>query len=270
MEEAVRICARLLREGAVARAEIPALDSPDVRAEVERRLAAVGLILATSTYSEHIGLRLSPDVTGDAAFDAASNLGLGADACALLVVLWARLVLQKRTAADTREIPGQASLLVADRTAAARRFTPQVRLETLVREFGPVIGSRTHIKALVSRLRRLQFLGGQGETIEAGPLLELGVDGERMIAFIRRRVLAGLLEEKRDPSTRAVTEDDGVETQVLRVLERLGGSAVIRDLEQATGERRPRLREILRTLEAAGRVRRTGERASTRYHLSDA
>lgn len=268
MEEAVRICARLLREGAVPRVEVPALDSSDVRSEVERRLGEVGLVLATSAYSEHVGIRLSPDVTGDAAFDAASNLGLHADACALLVVLWARLVLQKRTATDNRDVPGQASLLPEDRAMASRRFTPQVRIETLVREFGPSLGSRTHIKGLVSRLRRLRFLDGQGETIEAGPLLELGIDGERMIAFIRRGVLASLLDHRAEPASPAEGEDGGLESQVLRVIERLGGSVGIRDLERATGERRGRLREILRVLVAAGRVRREGERGRTRYHLS--
>ena len=123
MDDPRLICARLIREGAVARTEARALDHSDVRADVERRLAGVGLSLATSAYSEHYGLRLLPDVAGDTAFDAASNLGLKADACALLVVLWARLVLQKRTATDPRETPGQASLLPEQRSQQARDFS---------------------------------------------------------------------------------------------------------------------------------------------------
>src|SRR3954463_61571 len=107
MDTATLLCARLLRAGAVTRAELPDLDFPEVRREVERRLAAVGLVLATSAYSEHVGIRLAAEVTGDSAFDAAPTRGLRADACALLVILGARLVLQKRTAADTRELPGQ-------------------------------------------------------------------------------------------------------------------------------------------------------------------
>src|SRR5262245_25966939 len=118
MDEATGICARLLREGTVPRAALPDLDFAEVRSEVERRLAAVGLVLATSAYSEHVGLRLAPEVTGES-FDAASNLGLRSDACALLVILWARLVLQKRTAVETREVPGQASMFAGE---AAQRF----------------------------------------------------------------------------------------------------------------------------------------------------
>lgn len=265
MDEAARICARLLREGAVQRVELRALDHPDVRREVEERLERVGLTLATSAYSEHVGLRISSAITADPAFDAASNLGLHADHCALLTILWARLVLQKRTAVDREEAPGQPSLLPSVRADEVRRFTPSVRMETLVREFGKVLGSRTHIKSLVSRLRVLGFLAGRGETIEPGPFLELGIDGERMIAFIRRGVLADLVARKEEPTA----VEDGAEAQVLRVLGELGGTAAIAELARATGERPDRLRRVLRDLIAAGRVRKVGERAATRYMATE-
>lgn len=268
MNEAALVCARLLREGTVLRAELAALDHPDTRHEVERRLEAVGLVLATSAYSEHVGVRLSTEIAADTAFDAASNLGLHADACALLVILWARLVLQKRTAADTRQVPGQASLLPGEQAAAARGFTPQVRLETLFREFGDTLGSRTHIKGLVSQLRRLGFLGGHGEVVEAGPLLELGIDGERMIAFIRRKVLADLLTRRADAGAAETPADDGVEGQILELLARLGGNAAMSDLVRETGMRPERLRQLLRGLIAAGRLERRGERFHARYYLT--
>lgn len=271
MDAATHICARLLRSGAVPRAELPDLDFPEVRHDVERRLGAVGLVLATSAYSGHVGIRLSPDVTGDTAFDAASNLGLRSDACALLVILWARLVLQKRTATDTRELPGQNALFTGERTDAARSFRPSVRLEALVREFRSVLGGRSRIQSLVTQLRRLQFLAGHGEIIEAGPLLELGIDGERMIGFIRREVLAKLLAERE----RAEGGEDetgslnGLAARILETLERLGGPAAMSDLTRATGHRPERLRPVLKELAEAGRVRRTGERGAARYHLAN-
>ena len=267
MNEAALVCARLLREGTVARTDLPALDHLDVRLEVERRLEAVGLALATSAYSEHVGIRLSADIAGDSAFDAPSNLGLRADACALLVILWARLVLQKRTATDTRQIPGQGSLLPGEQAAAARGFTPQVRVETLFREFGHTLGSRTHIKGLVSQLRRLRFLGGHGEVIEAGPQLELAVAGERMIAFIRRKVLVELLARAADSGAEAMPPDDGVERQILEVVARLGGGVAMKDLVRETGARPDQLRELLRGLMAARRIERRGERFRARYYL---
>lgn len=271
MDAATTICARLLRAGAVPRAELPDLDFPEVRREVERRLQAVGLVLATSAYSDHVGIRLSPEVTADSAFDAASNLGLRSDACALLVILWARLVLQKRTAADTRELPGQTALFTGGQAEAARSFRPSVRLEALVREFRPVLGGRSRIQALVTQLRRLQFLGGLGEVIEAGPLLELGIDGERMIGYIRREVLARLLAERVGAETGEADRDrpaGAAAERVLEALERLGGSAAMGELVRETGEKRERLRPVLKGLIAAGSLSLTGERSAARYRLT--
>jgi uncharacterized membrane protein len=277
MNEATRICARLLREGSVPRAALPDLDFPEVRHEVERRLQGVGLVLATSVYSEHVGIRLAPEITADSAFDAATNLGLRSDACALLVILWARLVLQKRTAAETREVPGQSALFTREQAAAARSYRPRVRLEALVREFRPVLGGRSRMQSLVTQLRRLGFLAGYGEQIEAGPLLELAIDGERMVAFLRREVLAKLVAEREQPDQASAEDTErksrdrevlaGLGRGVVEILAQRGGSAAMGELARLTGAPASRLRRILKDLEAIGRVRRTGERASARYHL---
>jgi hypothetical protein len=261
MDEAMLACARLVREGTVARAELPGLDQPDLRAEIERRLAGVGLTLATSAYSEHVGIRLAPEVVGDSAFDAASNLGLRSDACALIVILWARLVLQKRTAQASRQAPGQGELLAGEQSGAVRHFRPQVRMTTLVNEFGAVLGSETSVRRLVSQLRNLGFAAGRGDVVEAGPLLELGIDGERMVAWIRREVLARLLVERVGEAEPA-DEPGG---QVLAVLERLGGTASISELEREAREQRRPLQRLLRRLIQEGRVRKVGERGAARY-----
>ncbi len=260
MDDAMLACARLLRAGTVPRADLRILDHPDVRADVERRLRSVGLALATTAYSEHVGIHLAPEVTGDAAFDAASNLGLKADACALLVILWARLVLQKRTAQSTHEVPGQPEMFAADRRDAAHAYTPQVRFAAIVREFGHILGSATHMRSLVTQLKKLGFVGGRGDILEAGPLLELGIDGERMVAFIRREVLARLLAEKAQV---AEAEDPG--TSLLAVMDRLGGSAAISELERETGQKRGPLLRLLRVLLQEGRVRRIGQRGTGRW-----
>jgi len=264
-DAATSICARLVREGAVPRDDIPDLDRPDVRRSVEERLEGMGLVLATSAYSDHVGIRLAPEVTAGADFDAASNLGLRSDACALLVVLWARLVLQKRTAEDTRETPGQAALFAAEKSDAARAYAPRLRFETLAREFGDVFGSRSHLKRLLTQLRRLRFVGGRGDLIEAGPLLELAIDGERMIAFLRRGVLARLTEERE-----LAEEPPGPGDRVLEALRELGGSAPCRALAETLELPIPRVRSHLNELIAEGLVIRTGARQTTRYHLPGA
>lgn len=251
MNQAIRICARLLRAGALPLTELPELELPEVRREVERRLRSVGLVLATSPYSGHVGIRLAPEVAGDPAFEAASNLGLKPDACALLVVLWVRLVLPRRQHRQAGERTPEGLPL-------------QVRLDTLARELRPLLGDRRHIRDLVGQLRRLNFLAGAGEVIEAGPLLELGIDGDRMLAFLRGGVLADLLKE------RGARDAESLNSQVLEVLQRLGGSAEMTDLVRETGAPASRLRIVLRSLAERGQVRRTGERRSARYHLAGA
>jgi hypothetical protein len=250
LDEATRICARLLREGSVARAEIPALAMAEIRQDVEQRLLSVGLMLATTPTSDHVGLRLAPEVTADARLDVASHLGLRPEACALLVILWVRLVLQKRSGSGAAE-------------------PPRVPLESLVRDFQPVLGGRSRIRSLVQELRRLRFLGGSGEEIEAAPLLELAIDGERIMSFLRRDVLAGLRDEpETEPAPPATERPQGLGGEVLAIIERLGGTSTMGDLSRLTNEPASRLRRILHELQNAGWVRRTGERAGTRYHLT--
>ena len=266
MDEAGLICARLLREGTLTRSSVPGIGLPEVRAEVERKLGAVGLMLATSAYSDHIGIRLSPDMTSDPAFDAASNLGLKADECALLVVLWAKLVMQKRTAADSHVVPGQSTLTVAGQTAAANTYTPYVKFETLVQEFGPMLGSRSHIQRLLGRLKGLDFVRTQrGERIVAGPLLELGLDGERMVAFIRKGVLAEMAERPADEEVKP--ESEGVDEKVIRVLRGKTEGVPLKEISVEIGENVDRIRKILKELEQSGEVRRIGEKRFTRYRL---
>lgn len=117
------------------------------------------------------------------------------------------------------------------------------------------------MRRLVSQLRNLGFAGGRGDVVEAGPLLELGIDGERMVAWIRREVLARLLEER--AAGDEVPDDPGA--QVLAVLERLGGTASISELEREAHEQRRPLLRLLRRLIQEGRVRRVGERGAARY-----
>jgi hypothetical protein len=190
-----RSCALLIASGWVRRNDIRELEHPQIRSEVEARLRSCGLSLATSAYSEYYGLRLVSEVCDATVLDTPTNMDLGRDACALLTVLWARLALQKRTAGDTHDTPVmQVSLLPQQRAEQARAYSPSVRFETLVQEFGSSFGGRTRLRSLLSRLRRLGFIIYHHlDDIQAGPLLELGIDGEKMIAFIRSRVLGELL-----------------------------------------------------------------------------
>lgn len=253
MNEPARICALLLRAGAISVAELPELASPDARQEVESRLRGVGLMLASNPWSDLIGVRLAPEMAGDPAFDPAASLGLSGDACALLVVLWVRLVLAR-----------------SGMPSGGESVRPLVRMDNLARELRPLLGDRRHIRSLVAQLRQLGLVAGQGDLIEAAPLLELAIDSDKMIAFLRAGVLVDLLKEKEKPERGARTDAlSGFGSQVLDILRKLGGEAGMTELVRETGAPASRLRLVLRALAEAGHVRRTGERRSARYHLAE-
>lgn len=264
MSDATEICARLLREGTVARGDLADLDLPEVRIEVERRLGDVGLVLATSAYSDHVGIRLAPDIVSRSEFDAASNLGLRSDACALLAILWFRLVLRKRTVIEERAAPGQASLVPEDRVSAARSFDPEVRIETIFREFETVFRSRTNLLRLVAQLRNLGFLKVRaGRFLQPGPLLELAIDGEKMMAFVRTRVLGDLLATKTEEAAQVPSVDP--EDQLFSQISKMGGDCQVSELSAATGQPPRLLRILLKHLIEEGRVEKLGERGETHY-----
>ena len=270
MNDAAVVCARLLREGAVLRSELPELDYLEVRAEVERRLEKVGLVLAASVYSEYVGLRLVPEVTADLAFEAASNLGLNADHCALLVVLWSYLSLQKRTASESREVPGQNVLFARDRAEAAKKYVPSVRIETIAREFKGQFGSYSHVKGLIGTLRRLKFIGGNGDIVEPGPLLELAIDGERMVAFVQREPLADLLKKLENGAPGEEAPENQAEQKVLEALRGAGAAGFqIGEIERLTSMTRANLAKILSNLKTQGKALQLGTRYNTRYRAAE-
>lgn len=212
----------------------------------------------------------SRDSPAHSAFDAASNMGLNADHCALLVVLWSYLSLQKRTAAESREVPGQNELFARDRAEAARRHLPSVRVETIAREFKTQFGSYSHVKGLVGSLRRLKFIGGNGDIIEPGPLLELAIDGERMVAFVQREPLADLLKRLENGSAGEDSPENQAEQKVLAVLRGTGASgAQIGELERATGIARASLAKVLRNLKTQGKALQLGAGYNTRYRAAE-
>lgn len=273
MDKAAVICARLIREGSVRRAALPDLDLIEVRQEVEQRLRWVGLVLSFTVYSEHVGVRLSSEVAKDPAFDKASNAGLGEDHCGLLAICWVRLVFPKRTQGTLPEPPEWALFLLRPK----QWYQPvQLQLDALHQLQGSALGGRGRIRNLMSKLRQTKFLSGQGEVLLEGPLLELGLDGALMVDTVRRDIIPALQRERERESMEPGAQEEGkedavslgsLETQVLEVLRRRGGSVAMGELSRVIDRPAVRLRKILRSLEDSGHVRRTGDRASTRYHI---
>jgi hypothetical protein len=266
MANVAEICARLLAARTLSRREIPELDHGSIRADVEARLAQVGLGLATSAYSDHVGLRL----LDASALPTASNMGLSVDACALLTILWMRLALPYRTANDGGQTSAaQQALLPSERRAEARAERPTVSFETLLKEFGAQLHGQVRLKGLIGQLRHLGFVQySRLDTIEAGPLLELAVDGEEMARFVRTEVFKRHVEaatQDGSPKAPRVTIDD-------KVLAGLDPSRPmkLRELEKALKIPRMTIRDAIGRLKRAGRVEQTGQGPQAAYRRAEA
>lgn len=174
------LLAPFFHKGFLARREAKGLMDPNKRQEAERRLNAVGLTLAWSPYSRYYGLALA-DGPGNRT-ERITNLNeLDRNALALLVILWARLVLPQRLSEEGRE-GGVAE--------------PVVSFDALNAEYGKKLGGR-RFEMYVSQLKRLGFLDYvRKDEIKAGPFLDLLGDSQKLAAYLRQSTLAKLVAEQ--------------------------------------------------------------------------
>lgn len=177
LDEVALTLAPLFHQGHVPRRSAPRLMDPQVRQDAERRLNAVGLSLAWSPYSRHVGLSLAEGTSGGR--ERITNLKeLDRNALALLVILWARLVLPQRLAAEGRE---------------GGLGDPVVSFEALNAEFGKKLGGR-RFEMYLAQLKRLGFLEyTRKDELRAGPFLDLLGDAQALASYLRQSALAYLL-----------------------------------------------------------------------------
>ena len=218
-DPAARLIARLLAQRYLPRedAEVRRLlvDS-GLREEVEQRLATCGLRLLAQPFAAHVGLALTRD-SESAVFEQhdtwqASNIGLPKDAVALLVILWALIILPKRE----RQLAGEA----AQQDAQSELFetvklTPQaheasrgIAENLLLEDYAKLLGGKARItNFILPQLSRLGFIERKNKIIHEGPLLDLAFDYAEMAPRILQGALADLLK-KRGVLADAATEGE--------------------------------------------------------------
>ncbi len=196
-DEVATILTPFFQKGFLARREAKGLMDPNKRAEAERRLNAVGLTLAWSPYSRYYGLAMADGPGGKT--ERITNLNeLDRNALALLVIMWARLVLPQRLAEEGRE-GGNAE--------------PTVAFDALNAEYGKKLGGR-RFEMYVSQLKRLGFLEyTRKDEIKAGPFLDLLGDSNKLASFLRQSTLAKVIAEHPVPEE-AEAEEVGAEEAV--------------------------------------------------------
>ncbi len=195
--DASRLIARLLAHRVLPRKDrevLRMLTDDGLRNEVEARLAGCGLRLLDHPYADHVALALARDAENpvfetDAEW-LASNVGLPRDTVALLVLLWALIILPKRERQVAGvDVEGQGEMF----GGTARKAHPEVSVgiaeATLFEDYGKHLGGKARVNMSLGTLARLGFIERRQKTIAEGPLLDLAFD----YAEIAPRILQGTL-----------------------------------------------------------------------------
>jgi len=185
-----------------------ALVDESFRVELDHRLAAVGLQLQDNPYAGHVAAALAPEmlepVFGVKREYAASNAGLTRDEIALLVVVWALIVLPKRERQVTRREladDGQRDMFGADKPVArGDSVSAGLSEASLIADFGPLLGGKTKVRNfMLGKLARLGFIERRNGVVYEGPLLDVALDYRVLADRIIHGTLADVLTRAGHP-----------------------------------------------------------------------
>lgn len=165
------MCAELILRRYVPKDEMAALDNDlGLRAEVERRMAAVGLTLTSWPGIPFFGI-VAAEVYRSP--ERLADFGLTKRHQALLLYLWTRLV---------------APFVYGHQTVPPSYKSVTITKTTLKRELGKA-WSQKALDMSLGHLRNLDFVeaehGSKGNAIHAGPMLWLAIDHPRLGSYLR-------------------------------------------------------------------------------------
>ncbi|MGO1073102.1 hypothetical protein [Lysobacter sp. CA199] len=203
------LIARLIAERWLPRDDVAVRDlltDAELRNDLDRRLASVGMRLLEHPYAANIAVGIARPqesaVFGSAKAWSSTNLQLDRDAIALLVVLWALLVLPKRQ----RQIARQQADRDQDQEQMFAELKPvpvgaevvePINERTLLADFGEKLGGKTRIQFSLGTLARQGFIVRRKERIHEGPLLDLALDYERIAGRVMDGALTYVVAEAR-------------------------------------------------------------------------
>jgi hypothetical protein len=175
------------------------------RAEVDTRLNACGLKLLDNVYADHVTLCLNrtiePKIFGARDVWQNNNFGLARDGVALLVVLWALIILPKRERQETHQAADddQNDMFGTDKPVPRAEDTSiGIPYKALLADFGDKLGKKTRMDMNLGILGKLGFIERRLDIIVEGPLLDLLMDTD----LLKERIINGALAEvfKRAPA----------------------------------------------------------------------
>ena len=203
-DDAARLIAQLLATRALSRthplAQRALLDI-DFRGDVERRLAAAGLRLLANPFADHLAVALLFDaeqaVFGQGTNWISNNFSLAKDGVALLILLWALIILPKRERQWSRQSDEQSDMFgIAKPLATTADTSRGISEATLRADYANAAGGWTRINMNLGILSRLGFIERRNKIIFEGPLLDLTFDYEQLAPRIINGALGDLLTGK--------------------------------------------------------------------------
>ena len=174
------------------------------RAEIDARLLACGLKLLDNVYADHVTLALSrtiePKIFGARDVWQNNNFGLARDGVALLVVLWAQIILPKRERQEPQHADDDPNDMFGTNKPLPRAEDASICIayKALLADFGDKLGKKTRMDMNLGTLAKLGFIERRGDFIVEGPLLDLMMDTD----VLKERIINGALADvfKRAPS----------------------------------------------------------------------
>jgi hypothetical protein len=213
-DEAQILIARLLAHQTLRRDDKlikRALSDELFREDLDSRLAACGLKLIDNVYADHVTLALTRDIEprifGAREAWQNNNFGLARDGVALLVVLWALIILPKRERQESHQnaAQDQDDMFGKDKPLPrAEEVSLGISYKALLSDFGDRLGKKTRMDMNLGQLRALGFIERRGDMILEGPLLDLMMD----TAVLKERIVNGALGDifKRTPQDAEILE----------------------------------------------------------------
>jgi hypothetical protein len=175
-----------------------ALSDELFRADLDGRLAACGLKLLDNVYADHVALALvrdvEPKIFGTRDSWQNNNFGLARDGVALLVVLWALIVLPKRERQEAHQNAetDQDDMFGKEKPMPrAEDASTGISFKTLLADFGDKLGKKTRMSMNLGQLAKLGFVEMKGDMILEGPLLDLMMDTD----MLKDRIVNGALSD---------------------------------------------------------------------------
>jgi hypothetical protein len=192
-----------------------ALTDEVFRLDLDNRLAACGMKFLDNVYADNVTLALTreiePKIFGAREVWQNNNMGLARDGVALLVVLWAMIILPKRERQEAHQhaLEDQEDMFGKDKPLPrAEDASMGISYRALLADFGDKLGKKTRMDMNLGQLNKLGFIERRGDMILEGPLLDLMMDTDTLRDRIINGALADIFGKVMPKSLRQQKDED--------------------------------------------------------------